>query len=162
VSDKKAVMHQPSDHEMVVTRTINAPRELVFAAWSDPKHLAHWFGPDGFTLTTHSMEFAVGGFWRFIMHGPDGTDFNNAITYLEIDAPQRIVYKHAGEAGTEPVRFRNEVTFEALGENMTRFTMHSIFDSAAALRFVIEHYQADKGGVQTTDRLAAYVGSLQA
>jgi uncharacterized protein YndB with AHSA1/START domain len=156
-----AIQSRPSDREMMVTRTINAPRELVFLAWSDPKHLAHWFGPDGFTLTTHEMDFREGGFWRFIMHGPDGTDFNNAINYLEIIAPQRIVYQQAGKAGTEPVQFRSEVTFEALGENMTRFTLHSIFDSPAILQYVIDNYQADKGGIQTTNRLSEYVENLK-
>lgn len=155
-----AQLNHPSDHEMVVTRTINAPRELVFAAWSEPKHLAHWFGPDGFTLTTHSMEFAVGGFWRFIMHGPDGRDYKNAITYLEIEPPRRIVYKHTGEEETEQIRFRTEITFEALADNKTQFTIRSIFDTAAELQFVIENYQADKGGVQNADRLGVYVEGL--
>ena len=156
----KAVMSKPSDHEIMYTRTINAPRELVFMAWSDPKHLAHWYGPDGFTLTTHEMDFREGGYWRFIMHGPDGRDYKNAIKYLEIKVPERIVHKHTGDEDTEPVTFQTEVTFEALSENLTKFTMRGIFESPEALQYVIENYHADEGGVQTTERLGAYVESL--
>jgi len=58
------------DREIVVTRVFDAPRALVFKAWTDPKHLAHWWGPNGFTITTHEMQFKPGGSWRFVMHGP--------------------------------------------------------------------------------------------
>ena len=63
-----------SDRELVFTRVFDAPRELVFSAWTDPTHLAHWWGPDGFTLTIHEMDVTPGGVWRFIMHGPDGAE----------------------------------------------------------------------------------------
>jgi uncharacterized protein YndB with AHSA1/START domain len=156
----KAQMSRPSGHEIMYTRTINAPRELVFIAWSDPKHLAHWYGPDGFTLTTHEMDFREGGFWRFIMHGPDGRDYKNTIQYLEIKAPERIVHNHVGEEGEEPVIFKTTVTFEALTDKTTRFTMLGTFNTPEALQYVIEHHHADEGGMQTTDRLGEYAESL--
>ena len=59
------------------SRLFDAPRSLVFEAWTDPKHLAHWWGPNGFSLTTHSFDFRAGGVWRFVMHGPDGRDYQN-------------------------------------------------------------------------------------
>jgi len=157
---RKAEFSRPSDREIIFTRIINAPRELVFMAWSDPKHLAHWYGPDGFTLTTHEMDFSEGGFWRFIMHGPDGKDYKNAIKYLEIKAPQRIVHEHVGE-DTVPVLFQTIVTFDSLKENVTKFTMHLKFDKPEALQYVIENYHADEGGTQTANRLSAYVESLK-
>src|SRR5204862_6663406 len=82
-----------ADREIVTTRLIDAPRALVFEAWTDPKHVAHWFGPDGFVTTTHSMEVRPGGIWRFTMRGPDGTDWPNVVTY-----EQRSEERRAGEA----------------------------------------------------------------
>jgi hypothetical protein len=58
------------DRAIVIARVLDAPRELVFDAWTDPDHVAHWWGPDGFTITTLEMKVAPGGVWRFIMHGP--------------------------------------------------------------------------------------------
>jgi uncharacterized protein YndB with AHSA1/START domain len=86
---------------IIATRVFDAPRELVFAAWSDPAHLAHWWGPNGFTTTTSSFDMRPGGVWRFVMHGPDGRDFQNRITYEEIVSPLRIVYRHGGDEDVE-------------------------------------------------------------
>ena len=76
-----------TDREIIVTRVYDAPRELVFDAFTDPKHLSQWWGPRGFTTTTHSMDFRVGGEWRYTMHGPDGTDYKNLMVYHEINRP---------------------------------------------------------------------------
>jgi uncharacterized protein YndB with AHSA1/START domain len=65
--------------ELILTRILGARRSLVFRAWTDPQHLARWWGPRGFTTTTHSMDVRPGGEWRFVMHGPDGTDYKNKI-----------------------------------------------------------------------------------
>src|SRR5207248_2469506 len=93
------------DREIVATRIFDAPRELVFKVWTDPKHIGNWWGPKGFATTTFSMDVRPGGVWRFVMHGPDGRDYENKITYLEVVAPERIVYKHGGDADCEPVNF---------------------------------------------------------
>jgi uncharacterized protein YndB with AHSA1/START domain len=61
---------------IVGTREFDAPRALVFEAWTDPKHLSQWWGPNGFTTTTSSFDFRPGGVWRFVMHGPDGRDLS--------------------------------------------------------------------------------------
>ena len=87
-------------------REFDAPRDLVFSAWTDPKHLAQWWGPNGFTTTTHSFDFRAGGTWRFVMHGPDGRDYQNLITFEEVVRPERIVYRHGGAVGGEPVHSR--------------------------------------------------------
>src|SRR5712692_8727044 len=60
-----------ADREIVISRVIDAPRELVFAAFTEVRHLSRWWGPDGFTTTTRAFEFRVGGAWDFVMHGPD-------------------------------------------------------------------------------------------
>src|ERR671932_6885 len=68
-----------ADREIVVSRSIDAPRELVFEAFTGVRHLSRWWGPEGFTTTTRSFEFRVGGEWDFVMHGPDGTDYQEWI-----------------------------------------------------------------------------------
>jgi uncharacterized protein YndB with AHSA1/START domain len=146
--------HDP--RSIIGTRVFDAPRELVFAAFTDPKHLAQWWGPDGFTTTTQAFDFRPGGVWRFVMHGPDGRDYQNRITYDEIVPPGRIVYRHGGGDDVEPVQFSTTVTFEDLG-GKTKLTWHGRFPSAAERARVIREYGADKGLVQTMTRLAEYV-----
>jgi len=138
------------------SRVFDAPRALVFEAWTDPKHLANWWGPNGFSLTTHKFDFRAGGVWRFVMHGPDGRDYENRVTFDEIVAPERIAYHHGGGDDVEPVQFRTIVTFEDLG-GKTRLTMRATFPSAAERERVIREYGADKGLVQTLSRLADYL-----
>ncbi len=141
------------------TRLFDAPRELVFAAFSDPEHLAQWWGPNGFTTTTHSFDFRVGGVWRFVMHGPDGRDYQNRVTYEQIVPAERIAYRHGGSDDVEPVQFIQTVTFEDVG-GMTRLTWHGVFPSAEERTRVIKKYGADKGLVQTMTRLADYIVEL--
>ncbi|HEU0053538.1 MAG TPA: SRPBCC domain-containing protein, partial [Longimicrobium sp.] len=87
-----------ADREVVQSRVFDAPRELVFDAWTDPAAVAEWFGPDGFTITTYEMDVRPGGVWRFTMHGPDGTDFPNRVDYHEVVRPERLVYDQ-GQGG---------------------------------------------------------------
>ena len=144
---------------IIGTREFDAPRELVFCAWTDPKHLAQWWGPNGFTTTTHSFDFRPGGAWRFVMHGPDGRDYQNRITFEEIVPPKRIVYRHGGGDDVEPVEFRQTVIFEDLG-NRTRITWRGDFPSAAERNRVIKDYGADEGLVETLARLGGYVAAM--
>ena len=83
------------DREIVIKRTLDAPRELVFAAWTDLKHLPHWYGPNGFTTTIHEMDLRPGGVWRLTMHGPDGRDYTSKIVFSEVVRPERLVYRHS-------------------------------------------------------------------
>lgn len=147
---------------IIGTRVFDAPRDLVFSAWTNPRHLAQWWGPNGFTTTTHSFEFRAGGVWRFVMHGPDGRDYQNRITFDEIMPPEGIVYRHSGGDDVEPVQFTQTVTFEDLGNGQTRMTWHGKFPSAEERAHVIREYNADKGLVQTMARLANYAASLAA
>ena len=145
---------------IVAVRELDAPRVLVFEAWTDPKHLSQWWGPNGFTTTTSAFDMRPGGVWRFVMHGPDGRDYENRITYDVIEKPERIVYHHGGGDDVEPVQFRTTVTFEDLGRNRTRVTLHAVFPSAAERDRVVKEYGADKGAVQTLSRLADHVATL--
>ena len=143
-------------------RDLDAPRNLVFSVWTDPKHLAQWWGPNGFSVTTRAFDMRVGGVWRFVMHGPDGRDYENRITFDEILKPERIRYHHGGGDDVEPVQFRTTVTFEELGGDRTRLTLHAVFPSAAERARVIKEYGADKGAAQTLSRLADYLATLTA
>jgi uncharacterized protein YndB with AHSA1/START domain len=143
------------------SRIFEAPRALVFAAWTEPRHFAQWWGPNGFSTTTHSFDFRPGGVWRFVMHGPDGRNYENRITFDEIVPPERIAYHHGGadDEHLEPVQFKTVVTFEDVG-GKTKLTMRGIFPSAEERDRVIREYGADKGQVQTLARLADYVDEL--
>ncbi len=150
---------ETDSRSIIGTRVFDAPRELVFEAFTDAKHLAQWWGPNGFTTTTHAIDVRPGGVWRFIMHGPDGRDYENRITYEEIVKPERLVYRHGGGDDVEPVQFRVTVTFEDLG-GRTRLTMRGVFPSAAERDRVIAEYGADTGMVQTLARLGEYLATM--
>ena len=88
---------------IIGTRVLDAPRELVFSVWTDPKHLAQWWGPNGFTTTTHTFDFRPGGAWRHTMHAPDGNAFENDSEFIEIDRPNRISFLHKGPMHKGPL-----------------------------------------------------------
>src|ERR1700733_4780004 len=81
----------PSDREIVMTRVFDAPRRLVFEAWTKPEHLLQWFGPRSCQLVSCELDFRVGGSWRYILRGPDGKDMVMRGVYQEIQAPERLV-----------------------------------------------------------------------
>ncbi len=148
-----------SDPRAIVgTREYDAPRDLVFSAFTDPNHLAQWWGPNGFKTTTLSFDMRPGGVWRFVMHGPDGRDYQNRITYEEVTPPERIVYRHGGGDDVEPVQFRQIITFEDLG-GRTRIVWRADFPTAGERDRVVKEHGADTGLVQTMARLAEYVAA---
>src|SRR5579871_258380 len=82
VSATSTIVDLDQDPRVIIgSRVINAPRDLVWQVWTDPKHLGQWWGPDGFTTTTNSFDMRPGGMWRFVMHGPDGRDYENRVTF---------------------------------------------------------------------------------
>jgi uncharacterized protein YndB with AHSA1/START domain len=147
-----------ADREIVISRLIDAPRELVFEAFTEIRHLSRWWGPDGFTTTTRAFEFREGGEWDFVMHGPDGTDYPEWIAWTEIDPPMRIALLH-GESRGDPNAFEAVITFEAEGA-ATRIEMRTRFPSKALRDEAVETYHAVEGGQQTLGKLAAYVADL--
>ncbi|MFB9658475.1 SRPBCC family protein [Glycomyces mayteni] len=150
-----ATDEQTTDREIVLSRTVNGPRALVFKAFTEVRHLSRWWGPDGFTTTTRSFAFREGGDWDFTMHGPDGADFPNWITFTEIAAPERIRLVH-GTFKDDPESFDQVLTFTDLGER-TDLEMRTVFPSKAHKDLVVEQYGAIEGGKQTLGRLAAYI-----
>ena len=157
---KSSIDLEQDPRSIIGKRVLNAPRALVFSVWSDPKHLAQWWGPNGFTTTTRTFDFRPGGVWRFVMHGPDGRDYQNRITFDKIVPPERIVYRHDGADDVEPVQFATTVTFEDLGNGQTLLTWRGMFPSAEERARVIREYGADKGLVETMARLDDYVVTM--
>lgn len=144
--------------ELVISRLLNAPRELVFEAWTKPEHIKNWWGPDGFTTTIDEMNVKPGGIWRFIMHGPDGTGYPNRIVFEKVVKPERLVYWHGSDIDNDPDRFHVTVTFEEKGKQ-TNLILRSLFRSVAALEEV-KKYGAVDGGKQTLSRLEKFLTTL--
>ena len=154
------VQYATADREIIISRVIDAPRELVFEAFTEVRHLSRWWGPEGFTTTTQSFEFRVGGEWDFVMHGPDGTDYTEWITWTEIAPPERIVLLH-GEFRGDPNTFESVLTFERDGA-ATRIEMRTMFPTKELRDEAVEKYHAIEGGRQTLSNLAAYVTEIVA
>ena len=145
-----AVMDSGStaDLEITATRSFDAPPGLVWKAWTDAEHISQWWGPRGFTTTTFEMDVRPGGVWRFVMHGPDGRDYQNRIVYVEVVEAERIVYDHV----SGPL-FRSFVTFTPKGQG-TEVSVRMLFETAALRNRVAEEYGAVEGLQQTLARLA--------
>ncbi|MFI8772170.1 SRPBCC family protein [Gordonia sp. NPDC062954] len=146
------------DREVVVSRMISAPRELVFEAFTQVRHLSRWWGPDGFSTTTRSFEFRSGGIWDFVMHGPDGTDYQEWITWQEIIPSERIELLH-GAFRDDPDAFTSVLTFEPIGDQ-TRIVMRTVFPTRELRDEAVQRYHAIEGGEQTLGNLASYVDEL--
>jgi uncharacterized protein YndB with AHSA1/START domain len=146
---------EEQDREVLVSRTIEAPRGTVFDAFSEVRHLSQWFGPTGFTTTTHAFEFRPGGVWDFTMHGPDGTDYPNHVEYLEIAPPETIVMRH-GSRRDDPDAFVSTVTFDEQAGDC-HVTLRSVFRTKELRDRAVDRYHAIEGGEQTLARLAAHV-----
>lgn len=144
-----------SDRELMVSRLIEGPRDAVFDAFTEVRHLSQWWGPEGFTTTTHTFEFSEGGVWEFTMHGPDGTDYPNWIQWIEIRAPELIVLRH-GERPDDPEQFSSTFFFEESADG-TRVTLRSEFKNKELRDRAAEEYGAIEGAQQTLDSLATYV-----
>jgi uncharacterized protein YndB with AHSA1/START domain len=152
---KSAHVKDTSEREIAETRIFDAPRELVWKMWTEPEHIAQWWGPNGFSLTIHKMNVKPRMTWEFIMHGPDGRNYNNEITYVEVAKPERLVYDHISTP-----RFRATVTFEEIGIK-TKLDMRMVFESVESRNQTIKVFKADEGLKQTLDRLAEILQKLQ-
>jgi uncharacterized protein YndB with AHSA1/START domain len=138
------------DRSCVHARLIDAPRARVFAAIADAQQLARWWGPNGFTSTIEHFDFRPGGHWRFVLHGPDGSDYPNENVFVQIAAPERVVIDHPSDTH----HFVLTITLDDVGGG-TRVGWHQRFDSAEHRNLVAEVVLA--ANEQNLDRLAAVV-----
>lgn len=138
-----------ADRAFVHSRLIDAPRERVFRAFSDPTHLARWWGPAGFSSTFHEFDFRPGGLWRFDLHGPDGTDYPNESVFVDVLEPERVVFDHVSGH-----HFQMTVSFTAVGQQ-TRVDWRQVFDTAEERERIAEF--VIPANEQNLDRLTAEV-----
>jgi uncharacterized protein YndB with AHSA1/START domain len=143
-----------SSNEIRIVRVYDAPVGVVWDAWTDPAQVAQWWGPRGFTLTTHSKDLRPGGTWRYTMHGPDGVDYPNVTRYHEVVQNQRLVYDHGGSDDSPPM-FRVTVEFQET-RGKTRMEMCMTLATAEAAREA-RVFIKKAGGDATWDRLAEYL-----
>jgi uncharacterized protein YndB with AHSA1/START domain len=152
MSEKPAAENSGSDRELFTSRVLDAPRERVFRAFSDPAQLVRWWGPKGFTNTFHEFDLRPGGTWRFVMHGPDGVNFPNESVFVEVVPPERVVFNHVSGP-----RFEMTITFEE-HDGKTRVGWRQSFltvdDYQRVARFAVPANE------QNLDRLAMHVAGV--
>jgi len=126
---------EPAERVLVITRVFDAPRDLVFKAWTKPEHLMRWWGPRGFTMTLCDMDPRPGGAYRFHMRSPEGTEHRSHGVIREIVEPERLVVTGSwvdaqGVPGHETTL---SVSFADHGEGQTMLTLHqAVFESVTA------------------------------
>ncbi|MFT3927806.1 MAG: SRPBCC family protein [Myxococcales bacterium] len=147
------------DREIVLSRVFDAPRELVFRAWTEPEHFARWFGPKGFRIVMHEHDARVGGRVRFDMIGPDGTRYTNRMDYLEITRPERLIYEHGSDTDDDANKFHVTITFDSQSDGKTVVTLRQLHPSKARRALVIG-FGAVELGYQTLDKLAAHLREI--
>lgn len=146
------------DREIVLCRVIDAPRERVFAAWTDPEQLRLWFGPAGFKTETLECDIRPGGRWRFIYTAPDGTIYDNRMVFLRIEAPKLIETEHGSDKDDDPGRFHVTITFDEQSDGKTVLTMRQLHPTAEQRTAGIG-FGAVEFGYQTLDKLARHLGA---
>ena len=139
--------------ELKTIKTINAPIEKMWEVWTNPDHLAKWWGPNGFTNTIHQMDLKKGGEWKMTMHGPDGTNFPNRSIFLEIIPNKKIVFEHFNP------HFITTVRFEYV-DSATRIEWSMLFDSPEMYEIVVKAHKADEGQKQNLEKLEKYISDL--
>jgi uncharacterized protein YndB with AHSA1/START domain len=140
-----------SDRELVFSRLLNAPVQLVWKVWVSPEHIKNWWGPDGFTNTIRKMEVKPGGRWDLTMRGPDGTDYEIHCIFREVVKYRRIVYEQMTNW-----RCISTVEFESRGEQ-TFVRWQLLFENRDYMIEVARANGVDSGLVQTAERLIAYL-----
>jgi uncharacterized protein YndB with AHSA1/START domain len=141
-------------NELKLSRLFDAPVQAVWDAWTDPEQVARWWGPRGFTITTHRKDLRPGGRWIYTMHGPDGTDYPNTTYYYEVREREALVYDHGASEGKPPL-FRVSVFFEARGDKTAMEMTMTLATPEAAEE--TRKFIKRAGGDSTWDRLAEYL-----
>ncbi len=148
--------------ELVLERTFNAPRDLVFKVWTDPEHLAKWWGPKGFTTTVERLELRPGGKLLMTMHGADGSVIPSQGIFQEITPPERLVFKTSAfedETGNAQLEVLNTITLvEVSGK--TKLTLHAlVLKSTPAMRDSLAGME--EGWNESLDRLGQTLSELK-
>ena len=165
-STNAALSQWALDREIVLSRVIDARRDIVFSAWTDPKHLPNWFGPAGFKIETKEIDICVGGLWRFDMIAPDGQPFHgqrwpSRMQFRRIERATLIEIDHGADIDDDPARFRTTLTFDEQGDGKTVITLRQLHPTKAQRDTGIG-FGAVEYGYQTLEKLAHHVEALRA
>jgi uncharacterized protein YndB with AHSA1/START domain len=152
--EERKMAAKNKSNTIIITRVYDAPVQAVWDAWTDPEQVAQWWGPRGFTLTTHSKDLRVGGNWTYTMHGPDGVDYPNTTHYFEVEKHSKLVYDHGASEGKPPM-FRVTVLFSE-NKGKTTMAMTMTLDTPEAAEET-RKFIKKAGGNSTWDRLAEYL-----
>lgn len=146
----------PVDREIVLSRVIDAPRNIVCSAWTDPDQIEQWFGPDDMVIESKELDIRPGGVWRFDMVAPDGTRYTNRMVFLRIEAPALIEVEHGSDEDDDPSRFRMLVTFDEQSDGKTVLTLRQMHPTSERRKWAIGFGAVEYGG-QTLAKLALHV-----
>lgn len=145
------------EREIVLSRVIAAPRARVFQAFTDPDQITRWFGPEGFKIETLEIDIRVGGRWRYIYTGPDGTRWDNRMVFTRIDAPRLLEMEHGSDLDDDPARFHTTITFDEQSDGKCVLTMRQLHPTKAQ-RDASIGFGAVEYGYQTLGKLARHLG----
>lgn len=146
-------MEKKESREIRMTRSFKAPIDLMWEVWTNPEHIANWWGPNGFTNTIHTMNFQEGGEWTLTMHGPDGTNYPNRSIFKEIIPFKKIVFEHFNP------HFITTVLFESKGEE-TQVDWSMVFDTAEMREIVVKAHKAEEGLKENLAKLENHLSTL--
>lgn len=127
---------QTKDTEIVITREFSAPRQLVWDVWTEPKHVEKWFGPKGFTTRVESVDFKVGGKWKYVMVGPDGTEYPSVGVFREIVPIEKIVSTDEFGEGFEEIESVKNID---LPQGMIATTLFDDLGERTKLTIIVSH-----------------------
>jgi uncharacterized protein YndB with AHSA1/START domain len=134
-----------------LSKLLNAPIEKVWEAWSNPDHIKHWWGPNGFTNTINKMDMQPGGEWLLVMHGPDGADYDNKSVFTDIVEHKKISYEHiSGHYFTAAIEFEPK-------ENQTLMQWEMLFETKEEYYQFVHEYKVDESLQENIERLAQYL-----
>jgi uncharacterized protein YndB with AHSA1/START domain len=156
MAEKTKIIVEPGTPTIVITRVFDAPRRLVFEAWTKPEHLMRWWGPRDLTFSVCEMDFRPGGAWRFVLRR-DGNDYGFGGEYREILPPERLVYTFRFDGAPDAEAVETLIFVEKDGKTILTNTMlHTSVENRDA------HVQSgmEEGVLQTMDRLAELLGTM--
>lgn len=142
--------NKTSDRELRIFRILNAPVELVWEVWTNPEHIANWWGPNGFSNTIHKMDLQPSGEWLLTMHGPDGKNYPNKSIFSEIIPYKKIVLQHFNPNFTATIEFTSE-------NEKTLLNWHMLFETTEVFDAVVKAHKADEGLKQNVEKLDVYL-----
>jgi len=148
------------EREIVLSRVIDAPRDLVYRAWIEPGRMFQWFGPKGYRCEVRQQgEARVGAVWRFDMVAPNGQRFDNRMTFLEIIPNEKLVLDHGSDKDDDPNRFHVTITFDQQSDGKTVLTLRQLHPSKTQRDATIG-FGAVELGYQTLEKLAEYLAKV--